>query len=124
MLMVGILIPNCLYLANRANSGKSMISLSWRSISAPAMPRISPSRTWKLTSRRAQSSPSTRLPWSVAPILSRESGRLRALAHPSEVLAQGAAADEAEAVVLAGVFDLDDDGHLGKVKGERSRVKG
>ena len=34
-----------------------------------------------------------------------------------EVLAQGAAADEAEAVVLAEVFDLDDDGHGFGVRG-------
>ncbi len=77
----------------------------------PMMPRISPSRTWKLASRRANSSPPTRLPWLVSPILSRGSGRPRALAHQSEVFAQGAAADEAEAVVFAEVFDLDDDGH-------------
>jgi hypothetical protein len=80
------------------------------------MPRISPARTWKLTSRRAYSSPPTRLPWSVSPILSRGSGRLRALTHQSEVFAQGAAADKAEAVVFAEIFDLDDDGHGGRIK--------
>ena len=41
-----------------------------------------------------------------------------------QVLAQGAAADEAEAVVFAEVFDVDDNGQGGKVKGERLRVEG
>ena len=123
MLMVGIFTPICICLAKRASSGKSMISLSLRSISPFFLPRISPSRTWKLASRRAQSSPPTRLPWSVSPILSRGSGRPRALAHQSEVLAQGAVADEAEAVVFAEIFDLDDDGHeiRRKVKGSRRK---
>ena len=72
------------------------------------------------TSRRVLRPPARRWSsWSVALILSRGPGRPRALARQSEVLAQGAAADEAEAVVFAEVFELDDDGHLGKVKGAR-----